>query len=92
MVDMLRQHNWGVQFQQTNVCLPGCRQLVTKHGVADDLGHLHRLIVFIEPQLSNLDSKVKGLNLFPGRQDNEPSEGLKSRENQSQQRHRDQSE
>lgn len=39
------------------------------------------MVFFIESQLSNLDSKATGLQLFPGRQDNEaPSERLKGKD------------
>lgn len=80
-MDMLRQHNWGVQFQQSNVCTPYSRQPLTELGVADDSDHFSQLVVFIEPQLSNLDPKATSLQIFPGRQDNEPLREAEGQEN-----------
>lgn len=62
--DMFRQHDWGVQFQQSNVCTPLGRQPLTELGVADDPGHFCQPVIFIEPQLSNLDPKAASSQLF----------------------------
>lgn len=80
-VDMLRQRHWGVQFQQSNVCTPHSRQLLTELGVADDSDHFPQLVVLIEPQLSGLDPKATSLQIFPGRQDNEPLREAGGQEN-----------